>query len=702
VRSIGYGQLESWLGGCVIGRYGETIAQVRESSGASIDVGNIHKHVPHRILTVVGTATEVSSALSLIADEIAPDIPVSLGQLLTPAGFHSLRGAEHPNTANRPVTHLVSLLVSKQLSLSLIGFNGCEIRRIRHESKATILLSRDVLQPSGEKLLVIAGGDQRTFSTAIILILENLALNVQNPTGPSVLPLLYRPEPHTPCPLIPRYPKPWLQEARAGTLYRWNHWVSSEAIGAVLGKKGRTISTIRAETGARVNVHDADWDRPNERLVSVTGPEEAVRNAANHILAALQHFEGIHTTPSQTIPSHTTPHQPPFDNSNNAAPQSNNTGTKDLNNSAIEAPTNHASKAAIENVPETSNDADFADDDDATDASDVDFGNPAAAKEYSPITPTAVNNSNSNQYASNADSASLIMSKSNQSPPGADSNSNHRTVTSKSNQSTPGAATNSKRNDGQSDSQSNVKHDRVSDLNCFEKRVAAATRLDPHARATATHSAHAFLAAPSVGSAAQFTVTRPPDQYATRLELPTSKVAVTTTHTTVTTTSNVTSLDLPSSRNDITSLNRPSSRSDWKAAPKPGNDNDASASSNRNSGPSLVPSTQPTKQQTPPMRSMASHGMALGSTFPLLRPLYESMPTGPVSMPTGPVSMPTGPISMPMGPISMPIGTFYAGCHMVPLNLLPPHFAWPPAPPNSAHQPGMAHQYVSTVHSHHQ
>ncbi|KAJ1531280.1 RNA binding protein, heterogenous nuclear RNP-K like protein [Nowakowskiella sp. JEL0078] len=126
--------------GVVIGKAGKNVAEVRELTGVKAGVSKVIQGVHERILTISGSLESVAKAYSLVSKHILEN---SLAQ----------------NTGNSQPsnTTTVKLLVSHQLMGSIIGKAGAKIKEIQETSGAKIVISKEMLSQSTERVIEVFG-----------------------------------------------------------------------------------------------------------------------------------------------------------------------------------------------------------------------------------------------------------------------------------------------------------------------------------------------------------------------------------------------------------------------------------------------------------------------------------------------------------------------------------------------------------------
>jgi heterogeneous nuclear rnp K-like protein 2 len=126
--------------GVVIGKEGKSVSAIREVTGVKVGVSKVIPGVHERILTVSGPLPNVSKAFALIAENLLESM--------------------HANQMENQIHHdalTIRCLVSHQLVGSVIGKSGSKIREIQDESGAKIVVSKDMLPQSTERIVEVYG-----------------------------------------------------------------------------------------------------------------------------------------------------------------------------------------------------------------------------------------------------------------------------------------------------------------------------------------------------------------------------------------------------------------------------------------------------------------------------------------------------------------------------------------------------------------
>ncbi|KAJ4825314.1 hypothetical protein Tsubulata_014153 [Turnera subulata] len=301
--------------GRVIGKGGGTIKNIRQASGARIEVDD--SKVDHDECIITVTATESPDDLKSMAVEA---VLLLQGKI---------------NDENDDIVRIQLLVPSKVIGC-IIGKSGSIINEIRKRTKADIRISRGEKLKSADsddELVEVAGevGNVRDGIVQIVLRLRNDALREKdgghNPSGgadslyavgsglsvpsllpavPSVASLGYDQRAETGSGLdflssnsLYGYGSFAMGESGYGSMSSYSSsnlygglpppstlemLVPANAVGKVMGKGGANLANIRQISGAMVEISDAKSTR-GDRIAHITGTPEQKRTAENLIQA---------------------------------------------------------------------------------------------------------------------------------------------------------------------------------------------------------------------------------------------------------------------------------------------------------------------------------------------------------------------------------------------------------------------------------
>ncbi|KAJ3055203.1 RNA binding protein, heterogenous nuclear RNP-K like protein [Rhizophlyctis rosea] len=297
--------------GVIIGKGGKNVAEVREKAGVRAGVSKVVQGVHERIMTVSGALHNVSQAYGIVARHLL----------------------ENP-TSNIPPAHpdwtTIRLLVSHQLMGSVIGKAGSRIREIQEESGAKIVVSKELLPQSTERVIDIYG-----LADSIQIAVNQIGECILNDYDRAAGTILYTPQPRTSIrtsglrhddgPLsggprerrrssltespasaagTPTYgggrrfsrpagpngstptsanrPSSAAEEGESQTLA-----IPADMIGCIIGKGGSFINQIRRASGARLRIDDVQ-EGQTERVVTISGTDAATKKALNLLYQQLE------------------------------------------------------------------------------------------------------------------------------------------------------------------------------------------------------------------------------------------------------------------------------------------------------------------------------------------------------------------------------------------------------------------------------
>eukprot|EP00062_Callorhinchus_milii_P012433 gi/632959487/ref/XP_007895652.1/ PREDICTED: poly(rC)-binding protein 3-like isoform X5 [Callorhinchus milii] len=157
--------------GSIIGKKGETVKNMREESGARINISE--GSCPERIVTITGPTDAIFKAFSMIAHKFEEDINASMTNSTV--------------TSKPPVT--LRLVVPASQCGSLIGKGGSKIKEIRETTGAQVQVAGDMLPNSTERAVTISG----TPDAIIQCVKQICVVMLESPPKGATIP--YRPKP---------------------------------------------------------------------------------------------------------------------------------------------------------------------------------------------------------------------------------------------------------------------------------------------------------------------------------------------------------------------------------------------------------------------------------------------------------------------------------------------------------------------------
>jgi len=253
--------------GQVIGKGGEKITHIRESSGAVVKIPKLIESSHERTATVSGSIEEVSTAILMIANIISEENP------------------------------MISLLAEHRNLGPVIGKQGVNINRIREETQANVHIESAFLPNSTQKEIRISG-DSNAFSEAVKAVVGNLAegksrvrlpyvpcgaMNYMNsPSGRGhQMPVIYG------AGAMPRSME-WQGHHEGGSRksvlrFETTITIPKGVVGKIIGRGGSNINAIRQQSGAKIIVASDEEHNSSERDIKITGSRSSIARACSMI-----------------------------------------------------------------------------------------------------------------------------------------------------------------------------------------------------------------------------------------------------------------------------------------------------------------------------------------------------------------------------------------------------------------------------------
>jgi len=264
--------------GAVIGKQGATLKQIRETSGAKVQLAK-EEVEQHRPCTLTGTLQSIMHAEKCIFD-LVRQVPVNAGAATayagaafpaTPyagAGYAAYDAAGANKRADAPLLAptakrqrlddseaTTKLLVPAQCAGAVIGKQGSGLKEIRETTHAHVEMLQQAQAPQWPNdRVVILNGSPAARQAAVLAVLR---MAYQMSSDSCSLKML----------------------------------ITGPQAGSIIGKQGNTLKYIREQCGVSVQVEREEIF--GERLVTATGPQGAVCAAAIAIGAVLDsHAQG--------------------------------------------------------------------------------------------------------------------------------------------------------------------------------------------------------------------------------------------------------------------------------------------------------------------------------------------------------------------------------------------------------------------------
>ncbi|XP_036074674.1 insulin-like growth factor 2 mRNA-binding protein 2 isoform X3 [Rousettus aegyptiacus] len=249
--------------GAIIGKEGLTIKNITKQTQSRVDIHRKENSgAAEKPVTIHATPEGTSEACRMIleimqkeADEtkLAEEIPLKI-------------------------------LAHNGLVGRLIGKEGRNLKKIEHETgtKITISSLQDLSIYNPERTITVKGSVEACTSAEIEIMkklreaFENDMLAVNTHSG--YFSSLYPPHQFSPFPHHHSYPE---QEIV-------NLFIPTQAVGAIIGKKGAHIKQLARFAGASIKIAPAEGPDVSERMVIITGPPEAQFKAQGRIFGKLK------------------------------------------------------------------------------------------------------------------------------------------------------------------------------------------------------------------------------------------------------------------------------------------------------------------------------------------------------------------------------------------------------------------------------
>ncbi|WIA14656.1 hypothetical protein OEZ85_003158 [Tetradesmus obliquus] len=253
--------------GSVIGKGGQTIEQIQKNSGARVQLsraGEFYPGTSERVLLLSGTLHSVLTSVFLMLEKLPKEPVMAMG-----------RAAGKP----REDAHAqVKMAVSRKLCGAVIGQKGATIRDFMADSGAVIRVQPlSELTPSdSERLISVSGGRDKVLR-AVALILNTLSADDKFGSYMDLTLQLANTQG-----LIPAVRTSTARSVLAGAKATLLMALQDEDVGAVLGKKGQTLTQIQQNAKVTIKISDRNKMDPltHEREVAISGSYAAIQLAA--------------------------------------------------------------------------------------------------------------------------------------------------------------------------------------------------------------------------------------------------------------------------------------------------------------------------------------------------------------------------------------------------------------------------------------
>ncbi|KAJ3273079.1 RNA binding protein, heterogenous nuclear RNP-K like protein [Terramyces sp. JEL0728] len=253
--------------GILIGKGGQSVSNIREETDVKIGVNKMIPGVNERIVTVNGKLENVATAYGLIHKLLVEN--------------------------SREGSIITRLLVAHQLAGSIIGKGGIKIKQAQEVSDAKIVISKDMLPQSTERVVEIVGTNEAV-KTAIIEIGKNMVEDLESAQGVilydtqhakrangSNLAFSYTSSLHHPVKADSKKKKVTAKtekkeedpDAKTETIS-----VAAELVGSIIGPGGAVINDIRATTGAKIHIAALEKNKITRNVI-ITGAPAVIESA---------------------------------------------------------------------------------------------------------------------------------------------------------------------------------------------------------------------------------------------------------------------------------------------------------------------------------------------------------------------------------------------------------------------------------------
>ncbi|XP_066097160.1 insulin-like growth factor 2 mRNA-binding protein 2 isoform X4 [Saccopteryx bilineata] len=276
--------------GAIIGKEGLTIKNITKQTQSRVDIHRKENSgAAEKPVTIHATPEGTSEACRMIleimqkeADETKLSSNMSSNSLLackiTAEKFTN--NMETPGSEDIPL----KILAHNGLVGRLIGKEGRNLKKIEHETgtKITISSLQDLSIYNPERTITVKGTVEACANAEIEIMkklreaFENDMLAVNTHSG--YFSSLYPPHQFGPFPHHHSYPE---QEIV-------NLFIPTQAVGAIIGKKGAHIKQLARFAGASIKIAPAEGPDVSERMVIITGPPEAQFKAQGRIFGKLK------------------------------------------------------------------------------------------------------------------------------------------------------------------------------------------------------------------------------------------------------------------------------------------------------------------------------------------------------------------------------------------------------------------------------
>lgn len=305
----------------VIGKGGENAKRIRGECRVQMTITRLQNTAGERICRIRGSPSSIASAV----EKIATLQVTNADQIFKK---RQIRPTKDDETC-------ITLLVHEILVGVVIGKGGALAKQIAHDMNARMKVDAEVIGDSTDRACRVTGTPQ-ALSRAFEAILSHLLARPLKP-GTRTRPYLedteeprrderdYRgnheqdryhrsdvppppPSPERPWDRVPPPPPPPSERSSYGELSsstRATHVterviIPATAVGAVIGPGGHVTRGIQERTGCVIAISPPDASVPEERMISITGPQAYIEAAIRMIQECVETFQGIGPPPTHT------------------------------------------------------------------------------------------------------------------------------------------------------------------------------------------------------------------------------------------------------------------------------------------------------------------------------------------------------------------------------------------------------------------
>ncbi|GME77343.1 unnamed protein product [Ambrosiozyma monospora] len=274
--------------GAIIGRNGDNIAQIRDSTDIKAAVSKVVDGCMDRILTVTGIIDKVSHALVAFASSVTEANTATVRDAKennadpTPMiayNFFPLRALNPPPPYDDEAfskTLSLRLLVPHSQMGTLIGKGGARIKFIQETFNVRMVASKEYLKNSTERVVEIQGFKENV-EDALSAISKCLLRDYHG----VATTLFYVPSPRQgPSRGGPNSRPP--RNGNGGREITETVRFPGDYVGALIGKKGSRIQEVRRSTSCSVNI-DPDDDENGDRIFTLTGNRANIDRALSYL-----------------------------------------------------------------------------------------------------------------------------------------------------------------------------------------------------------------------------------------------------------------------------------------------------------------------------------------------------------------------------------------------------------------------------------